>query len=365
MVRRDSALEIMGLIDYAKQVQKQFQKYTVPVATKNIIYHFLTRERKTSYGTAHPNETIYIIRSIADRSPFYIGPVHNLLANYFYVLSHIQYARSKGWIPVVDQLNYPVYNSQSTPIHGTKNPWEYFWLQPGGLTLEEAYQCKNVVLSKQSWFWEWDMGYNSAKYMNKEIIGFYHSLLETTPLNAVTKKLVESAQQMTLSLKPQKKILGVNVRIGGHAVRSAIHGNGHPIQPEIEDLIAIVKSKMIEWKMDYIFLASDTDFAVNKFKKEFQDVLIVYPRIRTEIGKEFSRDFLKQLYAPGMEYQTALNYLIEMELLSMCSALIGSITSGLRYAIIENNNQYEHVDILENGYFDDKNKRFNKYIKTR
>ena len=104
-----------------KQLAKQFKKYRFGTAIKNILYHFITRERQKSFGPKNSDKTIYIIRSIDDKSPFYIGPVHNLLANYFYVLSHIQYAKTKGWVPVVDELNYPVYNSMEESINGTKN----------------------------------------------------------------------------------------------------------------------------------------------------------------------------------------------------------------------------------------------------
>ena len=352
MVRRDSALEIMGLIGNVKQVLGQFQKYTVPVATKNIIYHFLTRERKKSYGTAHPNETIYIIRSIADRSPFYIGPVHNLLANYFYVLSHIQYARTKGWIPVVDQLNYPVYNSQSAPIHGTKNPWEYFWLQPGGLILEEAYRCKNVVLSKQSWFWEWDMGYDIANYNEKACVAFFHKLSETASLNSPTEEYVTRIKQKLLPAN--QRILGVNVRIGGHDRHAVKHGDGHPIQPPLDTLLSIVAQYQMAWNMDAIFLACDTDHVVQAFQSAFPGKLIILPRLRSELGREYGLDRYKQMFQPNHLFQTCLDYLTEMEILSTCNALIGSITSGLRYALVRNGNSYEHVKILDFGTFQDR-----------
>ena len=52
------------MTELAKQIVAQYKKYTIPVATKNMIYHFVTRERRKTYGPAHPDQTIYIIRSI-------------------------------------------------------------------------------------------------------------------------------------------------------------------------------------------------------------------------------------------------------------------------------------------------------------
>ena len=344
-------MEIMGITGLAKQISAQYKKYTVPVATKNMLYHFVTRERRKTCGSAHPDQTIYIIRSIADRSPLYIGPVHNLLANYFYVLSHIQYARTKGWVPVVDQLNYPVYNSQSTPIHGTKNPWEYFWQQPGGISLEEAYRSKHVVLSKRSWFWEWDMAYDIGKYRDKTCVRFFHDLSCQAPLNSWTRDHVSRMKEEILP--PGRRILGVNVRIGGHDRRAAKHGAGHPIQPQLDMLLALVEQRQREWNMDVIFLACDTEHVVQAFQSACSGEVITLPRLRAELGNEYGLDRNKQMFKPEHLYRTSAEYLTEMELLSTCTALIGSVTSGFRYALVRNGNSYEHVEVLDCGTFQD------------
>lgn len=351
MEQRYGAVEIMGLKNLVKQIKGQFKKYRFRVAVKNILYHLTTRERRKSFGSKNPDKTIYIIRSINDKSPFYIGPVHNLLANYFYVLSHIQYAKTKGWIPVVDQLHYPVYNSQKEPVNGTTNPWEYFWQQPGGISLEEAYQSKNVVLSKQSWFWQWDMGYDVATYKDSSTVKKYHQLSCDVHFNNATENYVLQAQNTTLPAT--STLIGVNVRIGGYSAQSKNQGQGHPAQPQIDQLISIVASKLGNSRNTQVFLASDTEFVVNKFRQVFGDKLIVYSRLRTELGKEFASDSQKQIYAPGQGYQTALDYLTEMELLSHCDSLIGTITSGFRYALVRNGNCFIDLDILDLGKLPD------------
>ena len=347
MGQRCGAVEIMGVKKMLRQIKGQFEKYTFGAAVKNILYHLITRERRKSFGGKNPNETNYIIRSINDKSPFYIGPVHNLLANYFYVLSHIQYAKTKGWIPVVDQLHYPVYNSQKEPINGTTNAWEYFWQQPGGISLEEAYQSKNVVLSKQSWFWQWDMGYDVEAYRDKATVEMYHQLSSNVHFNSVTENYIIQAQKAILP--EADTVIGVNVRIGGYSAQSANQGEGHPVQPQIDQLISIVANKLMNGKNKRIFLASDTEFAVNKFQQAFGDKVILYPRLRTEIGKEFASDPQKQIYAPGKGYQTALDYLTEMEILSCCDSLIGTITSGFRYALVQNGNRFSDCNVLDLG----------------
>lgn len=347
-------MEIMGLIEPLQQLIGQFRKYKFGIAVKNILYHFVTRERRKSFGSQNPEKTIYIIRSIDDKSPFYIGPVHNLLANYFYVLSHIQYAKTKGWIPVVDQLNYPVYNSQLEPVNGTRNAWEYFWEQPGGISLEEAYQSKNVVLSKQSWFWQWDMGYNPQEYQDKETLAFYHNLANGVPLNVQTQMYVNSAVKKVMS--SEKRILGVNIRLGAHAVESKRHGEGHPIQPQIDDLIRETQKKFDAWEMDAVLVASDAQIVVERFRDVFGEKLLAYHRLRAEVGKEYGLDKNKEMYQGKNIYQTCLDYLTEMELLANCEGLIGAVTSGMRYALVRGSIESNRIKVIDCGLFQDSRK---------
>lgn len=208
-----------GMIDNMRGVLqaiiKQYRTWKPSVATKNILYHLVTRERMRSYGSLNKDTTFYVIRSIKGNSPFYIGPVHNLLANYFYVLSHLQYAATKGYIPIVDQLNYPVYNSSPYPINGTMNAWEYFWKQPCDVPLEEVYRSKHVVLSQQSWFWQWDMGYEISNYANTAVIKQFHQIAGRVPLNSKTAQhVLRAKEQLILG---NQKVLGVCYRFGGHA----------------------------------------------------------------------------------------------------------------------------------------------------
>ena len=323
-------------------------------ATKIIIHHWLTREQKKSFGPKHVDKTFYVIRSIDDKSRFYIGPIHNLLANYFYVLSHLCYAQTRGWIPIVDQLNYPVYNSQKKPVNGSFNAWEYFWKQPCAYTLDEVYQSKNVVLSKRSWFGEWDMGYDASHYTNHQIVSHLNTVSMSCPLIDAVRQHIDHVGKTLLPAG--KGILGVSVRFGGHSKNALKPGAGHPIQPEVEELIGIVERRMAEWAMDYVFLASDEGLAVEKFRLQFGDKLLVLPRRRIEEGRVYSPIEPNPLYTQDNLYQTTLDYLTEMEILSRCGALIGSVTSGLRYAVVRKNGAFEHLEIIDRGRFPDPNR---------
>lgn len=336
-------------------ILKQYKYWKFKYATQNILYSLTTKEKKRSFGKKNPDKTIYIIRSINDKSPFYNGPTHNLLANYFYVVSHVKYAHDNGFIPVVDQLNYPVYNLVREPINGSKNPWEYFWTQPGGISLEEAYHSKNVVLSKRGWQMQWDMGYAVDNYTNKDMINMYHDIVKQLTLNEHTAKYIELIKKKYFPANG--RILGVAVRYGGHSENCYYRGNGHPIQPEIDELIDLVKQRYKEWDMEYIFLTSDGKYTIKMFQNVFDNKLIYIPRMRFKEDIKYNDKFPNPLYVESQINKTALDYLTEMELLSQCDALIGSVTSGLRYAVVWNNMQYAHSDILDRGFFPDDRKR--------
>lgn len=330
---------------------RQFRTFKPGVATRNILYGILERERRKSYGQEHPEKTFYVIRCIHSASPFYTGPVFNLLANHSYVLSHLHYARERGYLPVIDQLHYPVYNTQPCPVNGTLNPWEFFWEQPGGHTLEEAYGSKHVILSQRNWISEWNLGYDIAKHQDPSIIRRLHELSDMVPLNAATIAYVQ--RRWEESCAGFQRILGVSYRFAGHAKTSPHRAPDHPIQPQTDQLLQAVRQRFDAWGMDAVFLATESADAVRLFQEALGPRLIALERVRQQEGVVYSRQRPNPMYTPQALYQTSLDYLTEMELLARCSSLLGTLTSGLRYAIIRNNAAYEHLEILDYGRFAD------------
>ena len=345
-------MEKLGLI---KKCINQYKIWKPSVATKNIIYFFRTREKRTSYGDLNPDKTVYIIRSLDDKSFFYTGPVHNLLANYFYVVSHILYAKQMKWIPVVDQKNYPVYNLLDYEVDNSDNPWEYYWNQPAGISLKEAYQSKNVVLSKRSWFTEYDLGYNLSSYDVKSI-EMYSEVLKTIELKPYMTEKINSVAQELFGNK--ERILGVAFRFAGHAKDSKYPGAGHPESLDIDTYIDVIKKYKEKWNMNYIFLTSDESESVSVLRREFGDSLIVYNRNRSSGTVGFnSMGALNPMYHKSRIEDTTREYLVEMELLSKCDCLLGTITSGFRYALIKGFSNNKLFEIIDNGTLPDNRKR--------
>lgn len=333
------------------QLKTQYTRWGLKLAVKNLIYHLLYRERRKTYGKENPDKTFYVIRGVKSDSRFYIGVNLNLLANFSYVISHLLYAQEKGWIPIVDQLHYPVYNKEAFPINGSDNPWEYFWNQPSPYTLDEVYRSRNVVLSSRSWYAKGNPEYSVEAHQDPRQIEWFHEIVSTVPLNESMEKL--KAETRDILFPKGSKILGVSMRNAGHAKNSRYKAPGHPIQPECEELIQITRERMQDWGADHVFLTTEENENVNKFRMAFGDKLIVLERERYDGWRFFTPEDPNPLYLPGKRYNTTKNYLLEMELLSECDCLIGSITSGLRYAVFRNGGRYQNLEILDRGRFDD------------
>lgn len=315
-------------------------------AYHRLMYKWISRERHRCFGTENPERTFYVIRGIDHECKHYRGVPLNLLAIHSYVLSHLLYAQQKGLLPVIDQRGDPVNNRESYPINGTNNPWEYFWSQPVPYTLEEVYASRQVVLSKRSWYEPGNLGYSIAAHQDLKTIQGYYKLSSQVPLNEVTRKYIDEWLQKLF--RNRGRVLGVSLRRGGHAKADHCYAPNHPIQPEPEELAAIVAKRLKEWNMDAVFLTTEEELYIELFQNIFGDRLICLPRVRYHGWRAYPSD-QDPLYLPGQRYQTARDYLTEMELLSVCSGLIGSITSGLRYAIIQNNGKFEHLEILDCG----------------
>lgn len=342
-----------------KYIVKQFYldititKTGIPLAMKRsslLLELFIKgREKKVSYGEKNPDKTFFVIR------PYYymnmnelVSTVAHLLFHYYRNLQQLSYALENDWIPVVDWQNYgPFAHQEEYPVNGTTNCWEYFWKQPSDYTLEEVYQSKNVIMADQ----------NSRDY------GFIPTAFITPPLDEYAKNLAVQCPKYdtffqlndvteTYIKEKQDTLFPTGARIMGVSVRSLSYGKHvtpkHPKQPGTSELINLSRKYMDEWEMDYIFFTCEAEETVQKMQEAFGDKLLVLPRLRYKV--EPKRGTLETpLYMPGQRYQTNLDYLTEMVLLSRCTCLLAGMSGGVRAALIWNANEYENTYIFDNG----------------
>ena len=310
-------------------------------------------EKRISCGSLNQDKIFLVIRPYYFLAPneFIYNNIANLLTQYYYCLQKISYAVENGWIPVVDWQNYgKLAHAEDFPVNGTMNSWEYYWKQPSNFTLDEVYNSKNVILSTQN---IGQYGYIPNASMAPPYNEYAENLAKKCPkydanivFNDITAKYIDEAYN---NLFPQgKKVLGVVLR-GAAYGRHGTPLNSHPMQISLNELMDETKKYLKEWDMEYIFFVNEMQELVEQMQKAFGDKLIVLPRQRDHIDRPTDGVTKNPLYADGCKYKTNLDYLTEVALLSRCDALIGSMSSGARTAIIWNAGKYENVNIFDKG----------------
>lgn len=328
----------------------------VAVKRQELFLEMVTKgkERRISYGNKNPDKTFYVIR------PYYYLELNEfnilhaqLLFNYYRNLQFIAYALDRGWIPVVDWgIQYGrMQHMEKYPVNGTENGWEYFWEQPSKYTLDEVYQSKNVVLSIRNTIdtefmppcqypWPFQKTAEDCARMCPK----YDKLIS---LNETTAKYIAQKEEM---LFPKgARILGVSIRGTDYGDKGANVFATHPIQTSVSDLILAIKKRMRQWNMDYVFLACESNAVVDAIRNKIGEKLLVLPRCRYEGRSAPQDDEHNPLYKQGHRYQTNLDYVTEMTLLSRCTSLLACMSGGVRTAIIWNAMRYEKMEIIDNG----------------
>lgn len=304
-------------------------------------------QKRKCFGNKNKDKTFFVIR------PYYFmeanelaTTVSNLLFHYYRSLQHLTYAVNNGYIPIIDWRNYGTFpHQEEMPINGTTDCWEYYWKQPSDYTLEEVYQSKNVILSDQN---TRNYGYIPEVQFKSPFNNYAKRLAINCPkyselfeFNDITKTYFE--KRINENFPEEGRILGVCVRAMSYG--SAVVKN-HPIQPDMEQLKVLINQKMEEWELDYCFVTCESQLVIDELKDCFEDKLIFLPRKRYTY-KPTSEDNV--LYEDGQKYQTNLDYLTEMYMLSKCTCIIGGMNSGMRASIIWNKNNYENMYIFDRG----------------
>ena len=321
---------------------KNSLKHLVFKLPENWIHHFYSiynyckfpdlRERRIDGGDANPDSTVYIIRPRP-------GNVEGLMALYMDVVKQLSYAEKHGYIPVVDFQNYKTqYRDLSQKT--TKNVWEYYFAPVSLYSVDEAYCCKNIILS----------GLNAIENCDEWLRQKYDeaSLKKTRALvrkyihiNSDIKKFVE-LEKSKIQFSPDTT-LGLYLR-GTDYIK--LKPAGHPVQPSAEQAIEVADQFLEKYHLSKVFLVTEDQEMYAAVKKHFAEKLTTVSFdsfISGYNGKDFlsnNDDDINQLAAS--QYERGLKYLCKEILLSECKYFVGGNTSGSWAA---------HT--LSNGYVDE------------
>jgi hypothetical protein len=270
-------------------------------------------------------------------------------AQYFHTLFVLFVADKFNLKPVIKFNDENLYSVGE--LNGISNVWEYYFMQPSEITVNDAYKSKNVFLSDESHFNFMEKiicnsvnGYNS--FFNEEYIRELVQLHKKY-IRVNTQVQEKINEEIEIIMGNTKKILGVHVRIGFRNLLA-----GHPVPIEESQFIKSIETAILQCGFEKIFLATDAEETITSFKNVFGDRIIYFSDIiRSPIGDYTQPQFSKSK-RERHKYLLGIEVLRDAIALSRCDGLIAGISNVSQFAIVNkmvNNEQYEYVDILDNG----------------
>ncbi len=267
------------------------------------------------------------------------GEQCGLFSHFIVFLSGINYCVIHNRIPVIDMRTYDnLYKNSDQNI----NSWELFFKQPMGIGIDQIANAE--VLDA-----------NSVKGLQ----GMSMELLTNEKKMSVWRKLCKKYIKLTTQMEEYvtsfidtyigngkfKKTVGVLCRGTDYI---SLRPKGHPIQPDINDVIEKTKDYLKWHECNYVFLATEDKKVYELFREEFKEKLLA-PNVQRFQGdkKEFLAETLKR---EGNINENSRQYLATIYTLAKCKCLIGGRTSGSVAALILSEG-YEDFYLYNLGYY--------------
>lgn len=257
------------------------------------------------------------------------NPAAGLFVYVLNIIGELWYADLKGYQPVVDMQSTKNIYLEDSEV-GKVNAWNYYFEPVSPLTVAESLKYENVYIS----------GSNGVPYspcpsvgwmLNKKKIvqwqRFTHKYLK---LNKVAFEYCDKDYRGLIS--PTERVLGVKYRGTDY---NPISAKGHPVQPPINLLVNKAKKVMKKYKCNKVYLSTEDIKAIEVFKKEFGDCLLISTSVRVEYNLNEKACVLS--YSTNREKDKCvqgLEYLRDTYILSKCNCLIGGINGGSAAALV-------------------------------
>lgn len=292
------------------------------------------RQKKASYGEEHPEHTFYVIR----RATCKVGLFSHVTTN----LGQIEYALSKGYIPVIDMKNNANTYLEEEQI-GKVNAWEFYFKQPCAYSLEDIARSKNIILgngliTEDNEYPGFTMLHDSREFKR------WHDLSQKYLM--VNDNIRQEAGGLFQKMFGQERVLGVLCR-GTDYIRSK--PKGHPVQPTPEQITEKAEEMMRRTNCRWIYLATEDEQYYQSFLKKFGASLKVSDAKRCTKEGQFNINDISY-NRPNDRYLKGKDYLINILLLAKCNCLLAGAAGGTYGALLLNEG-YEEKYIFDLGLY--------------
>lgn len=283
------------------------------ILNRIILYYniYSSKKLKKSFGEDFPDKTFYIIGI-----DYCTEGLFAILKN---TLIHIHYAIEKGYIPVVDMKNYTSQFSKLTD----GNAWEIFFKQPMEYSLDDIQKAKNVIFSKNITNW-------GSRSIFPNIVDDCNITRRLTLSGLFKKYIIPNERTREYIEGKYTTIIGDKTNVMGLLCRGTDYTQkrpkGHPIQPNLEQIIAEVDRVIKEEGCEYIYVATEDENIIDQLKNKYSDRIL-------EIGqKRFGKmdvNYISELNIRDLDLiKLNLDYYASLTILSRCSHFLGGRTAG-------------------------------------
>jgi hypothetical protein len=228
---------------------------------------------------------------------------------------------TQGEIPIIDmQTDKNMYNGFNP--NSTKNPWESFFTQIGGYSLNNV---KKYAKKKKYYICHSNIECPDRDiFFNQVLINFWHNIAKI--YMKIKEHILNEANNIIISLfKGNKNVLGILMR--GTDFITTRPWN-HPIPPKIEIVMEDIREMDKKNKYKYYFLSTEDDIIRKKFIKQYRNKL-KYLKYKEDLKYNYKNKKLlidDNKIVGNLEF--AKIYLLNIIILSKCIDILAARTNG-------------------------------------
>lgn len=291
-----------------------------------------------SYGDESGDELLYFIDMQEVHSGFF--------AEYNKLLTLLYFADYYHLKPVV-RFSQTFCYAEQHPVNGTENPFEYYFMQPCGVSPIDAMKYKHVLKSRKE-------NSNPAIALNENSGGYARSETYLSEMAKIAAKYVRLNDIVREKIQNDINGLGIKaertlaVHVRGTDFKQ--HYNGHPVQVTIEEYLQETIRVFQKGAYEYVFLATDDTDAIHVFQKEFGDKAVFYQDVVRSNGNDTVMH--STLPRENHHYLLGLEVLRDMHTLASCEGLIAGLSQVSYAARIQKKSagkEYADLVILDKG----------------
>ena len=339
-----------------KKIKKNKKIYAVLFALKSLfkpeyaddiyaVKHDKNEITIKSYGTENRGRILYYLYMNESTGGFF--------ALLRWTCTALLYADNRGFIPYVEYgHDCKYYDAENLECD---NPFEYFFTPASELSKEDFAHAFNVV-------------HYESKHLNEipptfsyqfegEILSEYVRIWKKyIRMNTGTMERLEKDKKAIFD--SDKKTLAVHYR--GTDFKENFRN--HPIAATLEEEMELVKKAVDAHGFQRIFLASDEEEAIRRFKDTFGDMVCFYSDTERSADGTAVHDSIHTRHHD--RYLLGYEVLRDAWTMSQCDGLVAGVSNVSVFAVIMNEateKKYEYREIISHG----KNTRGKKYATPR